>query len=518
MDDVLYHLYLLYARKGMPSAANTYIARLKSEYPQSQWTTLLSDPYYVENSRFGVHIEDSLYTASYESFKAGKYDVVKANEQISATRFPMGANRDKFLFVGGLSKLNAGDAQGCVADMKTIVEKYPEGRICELAGMIVNGVDKGKRLRGGRFDLENVWAHRSAVLNEKDESQAKSFSDERNVPYVFLLAYQPDSVNGNQLLFEMAKFNFTTYLVRNFDINVEEIDGLCRMSVKGFRSYDEAVVYAYDVLSQTQITRLLGKSRAIVVSEQNLALLGTQFTYDEYAQYYNKHFLPLKSFDRQLLAEPTEIVVPQEEPKTVGGNEDLEDIGDMEEGEVQPKAGTIIVPEETVPTTPQEQPATTVAPENVLPDLPQEDNTVSGQNPVVTEEKQPDKSQAGSTTVIPEEPVLDKQPSGSTVTEIPEQPQQTDEGPLSGKQNRMTEIKVEEPEEKSAPLVKEVQGEEPKTKDVQTEKPQAKKTHVEEPEEIDSKAEELKAKEKTKEEKKQESYDLDDEYFELDGF
>lgn len=59
MDDVLYHLYLLYARKGMPSAANTYIARLKSEYPQSQWTTLLSDPYYVENSRFGVHIEDS---------------------------------------------------------------------------------------------------------------------------------------------------------------------------------------------------------------------------------------------------------------------------------------------------------------------------------------------------------------------------------------------------------------------------------------------------------------------------
>ena len=83
---------------------------------------------------------------------------------------------------------------------------------------------------------------------------------------------------------------------------------------------------------------------------------------------------------------------------------------------------------------------------------------------------------------------------------------------------RMTEIKVEEPEEKSAPMVKELQVEEPKTKDVQTEKTQAKKTHVEEPEEIDSKAEELKAKEKTNEEKKQESYDLDDEYFELDGF
>ena len=30
----------------------------------------------------------------------------------------------------------------------------------------------------------------------------------------FLLAYSPDSVNENQLLFEVAKYNFTTYMAR----------------------------------------------------------------------------------------------------------------------------------------------------------------------------------------------------------------------------------------------------------------------------------------------------------------
>ncbi len=499
LDDVLYHLYLLYARKGMPSAANTYIARLKSEYPQSQWTTLLSDPFYVENSRFGVHIEDSLYTAAYEGFKAGKYDVVKANAQISATRFPMGANRDKFLFVGGLSKLNAGDVQGCVEDMKTIVEKYPEGRISELAGMIVNGVDKGKRLRGGRFDLENVWAHRSAVLNQTEESQPKSFSDERNTPYVFLLAYQPDSVNGNQLLFEMAKFNFTTYLVRNFDINVEEVDGLCRMSVKGFRSYDEAVIYAHDVLSQKQITRLLGKSRAIVISEQNLALLGTQFSYDEYAQYYNKHFLPLKSFDRQLLAEPTEIVVPQEEPKSVGDddadNEDLEDVGGIEDNGVLPKTGIIVVPEESVH---EERPATTVVPENVLPELPQEDNPVSGLNTVIAKENASDKSQTESTTVV-----VDEKENSIPETKSPETKIHED----------TPSPKKEDPKGKVVHETKGKQVATPKVHETKAQPPKAEDVKVEEP-----KVEAPKENEKTKEEKKQESYDLDDEYFELDGF
>ena len=161
MDDVYYHLYLLYSRKGMPSTADNYIDKLKKSYPESQWTTLLTDPYYKENAQFGVHIEDSLYAATYEAFKASRYSEAKGNARISGDRFPNGANRDKFLFIGGLSKLNDGDAKGCIDDMKTVVEKYPESRISEMAGMIVNGVNAGKRLHGGKFDLEDVWNRRS---------------------------------------------------------------------------------------------------------------------------------------------------------------------------------------------------------------------------------------------------------------------------------------------------------------------------------------------------------------------
>ena len=114
MDDVYYHLYLLYSRKGMPSTADNYIDKLKKSYPESQWTTLLTDPYYKENAQFGVHIEDSLYAATYEAFKASRYSEAKGNARISGDRFPNGANRDKFLFIGGLSKLNDGDAKWLV--------------------------------------------------------------------------------------------------------------------------------------------------------------------------------------------------------------------------------------------------------------------------------------------------------------------------------------------------------------------------------------------------------------------
>ena len=70
-------------------------------------------------------IEDSLYAATYEAFKANRIREVKNNAETSKSRFPMGANRDKFVFISGLSKLNDGDADGCLADMNEVVKNYP---------------------------------------------------------------------------------------------------------------------------------------------------------------------------------------------------------------------------------------------------------------------------------------------------------------------------------------------------------------------------------------------------------
>ena len=71
MDDVYYHLYLLYSRKKQTDVASTYVEKLKKDYPESQWTNLLSDPYYMENAKIGVHLEDSIYTLTYQAFKEG---------------------------------------------------------------------------------------------------------------------------------------------------------------------------------------------------------------------------------------------------------------------------------------------------------------------------------------------------------------------------------------------------------------------------------------------------------------
>ena len=390
MADVFYHLFLLYSRMGDPQTAETYVEKLKQNYPESPWTTLLTDPYFVENAKFGEHIEDSIYAATYDAFKADRLQEVAANLKISETRFPLGANRDKFIFIGGLGKLNEGDAEGCVNDMNMLVAKFPQSELSNLAGMIVNGVNAGRKIYGGKFDMSNVWERRTEALTPADSTAEKTLSNERNTNFLFIFAYSPDSVNENKLLYELARYNFTSYMVRNFDIVIEPAEGVNRMTVSGFRNYDEALQYARQLYAQQNIIRQAAHSRTIIISEINLPLLGTKYSYDDYDKFYNKHFAPLKVSTLHLLTEPAEITTVRRkegEPTQEEIDQLLDNGTFIDNGlDVEPADnGTIIVPEENAPA---EEAGETV--------IPAEDNTGK------------DETQDG-TTIIPESEEMNPQ-------------------------------------------------------------------------------------------------------------
>ena len=277
---------------------------MKNECKDSKWTAILTDPYFEENAKYGTHIEDSLYAATYDAFQNDRFEEVKKNSSISDKRFPMGDNRDKFMFISGLSQLNEGDADGCLARLDTLVKAYPQSKVSELAGMIINGVRQGRTLMGGNFSMNDVWNRRTAMMSDKDTTNAKGFSDERNTEFTFMFVYNPDSISENKLLFQLARFNFTNFVVRNFNIEIADAAGLHHMMVTGFRSFDEARQYARVLYKNDGMMNAAKGSRSIVISNENLPLLGTQYSYNDYDAFYTEHFQPLKIDNPYMLYEP----------------------------------------------------------------------------------------------------------------------------------------------------------------------------------------------------------------------
>ncbi len=340
LDEAWYHLYLLYARKGNTAMAEYCISQLKANHPESEWTTLLCDPYYAENAKFGEHIEDSLYTATYQAFKDDRTDIVKANAAVSESRFPLGENRAKFIFIEGLSKLNEGDGDGCMEKLTELLEKYPDSEVSPLAGMIIKGVQEGRRLHGGKFDIGDIWTRRDITL-KKDSTVIDTLSAERNQEFLFMLVYEPDSINENQLLFEMARHNFTNFLVRNFEIQIDQDHEFHRMIISGFLSYDESMQYARQLYENEKLATMLKPCRSLVISEANLALIGKQFSYDDYLLFYEDTFLPMKVSTEKLLIIPEDIDQP-----------DIEEIGTPQENKQEEEE----TEDEVLPTMEQSKP------------------------------------------------------------------------------------------------------------------------------------------------------------------
>jgi len=321
-DEAWYHLFLLYSRQGRTAEADRCLTMLQSDFPESDWTILLSDPYFAENQRFGVHIEDSIYAATYEAFKVGRHEEVQANGEISEKRFPLGQHRPKFLFIEGLSLLNKGQADACIDRLKQVVEKYPESEVSEMAGMIIRGVQQGRTLHGGKFDINDVWSRRAIDMAD-DGTRNDTLTIERETNFVFLLAYQPDSVNHNQLLYEMAKYNFSNFLVRNFDINVDQdANGLVRMTISGFLNYDEARQYARQLYNNQAMVDMLRPCRPIIISEKNLSLLGTNYSYRDYEIFFEEKLEPLEVSDEDLLDDPGTIIQNEEDEEPATDDEE----------------------------------------------------------------------------------------------------------------------------------------------------------------------------------------------------
>lgn len=295
MADAWYQLFLLYSRWGRTDKAEEARSRLAAEYPDNELTRIITDPDFEYLARHGKEIEDSLYTATYRAYRQRDNARVEANCAVSADKFPSGLNRPKFMLVHALSRLGTADPKELVSELRELVSRFPESDVSPLAGMIVKGLEGGRTLGSGQFDLGSLWSRRTAAADSAatDAAAQRQFSSERNAPFLFVMAYPSDSIDSNKLLYEMAHFNFSSFVTRGFDMAVVSDGGITQFRISGFHSYDEVHAYAQRCYRSADLAPFLSRSRVLLVSRSNLELIGTRFSYEDYRTFFDSTFAPL---------------------------------------------------------------------------------------------------------------------------------------------------------------------------------------------------------------------------------
>lgn len=394
MDEATYHQFLLYSRwaeldmrdslltqaQQHRAQAEVYRDRMRTQFPDYAMTPVITDPDFEYNSRYGRELEDSLYTLAYDAYRRGDNSTVERNFKISTDKFPKGANRPKFIFIHALSQIGTAPTDSISKELRGLVQDFPKSDVAEMAGMIVKGLEAGRTIGSGNFDLGSLWSRRSAQTESAEGApEDRALTPDRDLPFVFLVAYETDAdlyadgakqgsgkkaganKTDDRLLYDLARFNFSTFVFRGFDITKERQQDITQFRISGFRNFDDVHNYAQHVFRDDNLGPVLRRARIELISEPNLKKLGTIYSFEEYRHFYDSCFAPLK--------------ISTDLPLSFGPND-----ADIDIDEGTPEPGIIYSPNGrplsqdkirpvNTPATPAEEPARSMTDENGDPIL-----------------------------------------------------------------------------------------------------------------------------------------------------
>lgn len=284
-----YQIYLMALRLEDTELANRYKSKLISSFPESSYAIAIADPNYEYNIRMMDRVQDSIYQATYNSYLAEEVSAVRSNYKAVAEKYPLATLMPKFMFLDALTYVQEGDPEGFKNALKELIEKYPNADVTELAGEMLKGVLRGRAMvQGGVKGM--TWNLRFGVGEDGSLTAADSarvFNANPNVPYKMLLIYPTERVNKNQLLYAVAAYNFTNFLVKELDITVQENGPMSMMQLSDFVNLDEATQYYKMIYKPEGYANTLNKEVAILpISNDNLETLLRGKTLDEYVTFF----------------------------------------------------------------------------------------------------------------------------------------------------------------------------------------------------------------------------------------
>lgn len=295
MAEVYYQLFIASSRWNEPEKAARYKNLLIAEYPDSTFTKEIQEPDFFDDAMTRRHKEDSMYVKAYRHYNDKEYDAVEKENSIAREKYPNGRHRARFMFIDAMAKLYGGKQDEALKALGELVGMFASDSISSIAGEISTGIREGRLLQSGI--TTSIWDRKADGTIRTGTDSIPEFSTERDEPYYFVLAYPNGSLDEKRLLFEVARYNFSRYMVRNFEMSFEKQAEITLFEVKEFLNFDEAFLYRKRLYENGEMTRMLEGINSFIISKTNLGLLLQYYSFGDYQDFYEKNLLAIPEID-----------------------------------------------------------------------------------------------------------------------------------------------------------------------------------------------------------------------------
>jgi len=280
--EALYNLYILQKRDN-PAEANTRYNQLLSQFPESDYALVLSDPDYLKKQAEISGMCSALYNNAYYSFKQSAYiDAIKTCDE-ALVKYPDNELIPKFLLLKAMATGGLSGEFAYKTALDTLVARYPES-------------PEGIRAK----EISDFLKNEKPEIRIAEDTQIAETIYQYNPqqPHLVLILAANTSANINQIVFDVINYNLDNFQNKGYKSEgTMEKDSYLMITVSSFANADEAMVYLRKLQASNPIR---GADKAIlsyyVISRENL----TRFTEDKnperYRIFYEKNYVSQSPF------------------------------------------------------------------------------------------------------------------------------------------------------------------------------------------------------------------------------
>lgn len=321
--DVYYNLYLMYMRTGDTVRAERYRQLILSDFPDSKYGQAMRDPAYIDNLRKMDERQQQLYDKAYDDYLNNRNAEVHAAYREMSEQFPMSKIMPKFMFIDALAYVTEREPEKFAAVIKDLLERYPDTDLTPVAASWLKGIQQGRKLQSpenGANLRGMIWDLRLGGDSIAVDTPIE-FDLNPDNSQLLVMVFDAAEVPTNELLFEIARHNFRSFVVKDFDLEQMNFGRLGMIIIRGFENLDELNHYR-KVMAASEDFRLPSGVRPVAISSANFEkMINEGRTFDDYFRYLEEQ----NYIDAQAdLLQPEEIETLQEADAAAAAEEALD--------------------------------------------------------------------------------------------------------------------------------------------------------------------------------------------------
>ena len=327
--DTYYNLYIMAVRQNDYTEAEKYRSLIIEQFPESNYGIAMQDPNYLENLKTMNTRQEELYTQAYNAYLNNNNGAVHEAYEYMIKEYPLSRIIPKFMFLHALAYVTEKDSEKFNSTLKELLEKYPETDITPLASSYLKQMAQGRKLESSSSNLRGmIWDTRlgSDSIANANASKPAEFTINPDEPQLLVLLFSTKQVASNQLLYDIARFNFNTFDVKSFDLEQMSFGELGLIVIKGLNNQKELDRYR-QILSTNSEFALPKQVRPVNISAKNFELLLSEGR--SFEEYFN--FIGEEAY----IATEEEVLPPSEfgESEGIPSDDEIKEMEQIEQNE-----------------------------------------------------------------------------------------------------------------------------------------------------------------------------------------